>query len=163
MTALRVRAAVDRALEHVLMVLMAVMTLNVLWQVFTRFVLRDPSSYTEELARYLLIWVGLLGAAYASGKNMHLAIDVFVQQLKGRLRSLSTVFIQVCVLAFSLGVVLVGGFLLVQLTLDLGQVSAALQMKLGHVYLALPIAGFLLSLYAVLSLADAVRDLRRAG
>ena len=163
MTALRVRAAVDRVLEHVLVVLVAVMTLNVLWQVFTRFVLRDPSSYTEELARYLLIWVGLLGAAYASGKNMHLAIDVFVQQLKGRLRSLSTVFIQVCVLAFSLGVVLVGGFLLVQLTLDLGQVSAALQMKLGHVYLALPIAGFLLSLYAVLSLADAVRDLRRAG
>jgi hypothetical protein len=61
---------------------MAVSVLNVLWQVFTRFVIRHPSSYTEELARYLLVWVGLLGAAYASGHKLHLAIDLFSQKMK---------------------------------------------------------------------------------
>ena len=72
----RAKKMIDKRLELALIILMGVNVLNVLWQVFTRFVLRDPSSFTEELARYLLIWVGLLGASYAAGKKMHLAIDV---------------------------------------------------------------------------------------
>ena len=60
-----IRSVVDRWLSYALMLLMAVSALNVLWQVFTRFILQDPSSYTEELARFLLVWIGLLGASYA--------------------------------------------------------------------------------------------------
>ena len=63
------RAGIDRLLGSAICVLMAAMVLNVLWQVFTRFVLRNPSSFTEEAARYMMIWVGLLGSAYAAGKN----------------------------------------------------------------------------------------------
>jgi TRAP-type C4-dicarboxylate transport system permease small subunit len=56
---------------------MIMMVLNVAWQVLTRFVLQNPSSYTEELARYLLIWLGLLGAGYCVGQRSHLAIDIY--------------------------------------------------------------------------------------
>ncbi|HRD18591.1 MAG TPA: TRAP transporter small permease subunit, partial [Candidatus Marinimicrobia bacterium] len=73
---LKIRKILDNILKWVVVVLMAISVFNVLWQVFTRFILRNPSSYTEELARYLLIWVGLLGAAYAAGNKMHLAIDL---------------------------------------------------------------------------------------
>ncbi|WP_316931840.1 TRAP transporter small permease [Parabacteroides distasonis] len=52
-----------------------------LWQVLSRYILVSPSSVTDELAGYLLIWVGLLGAAYVSGKNEHLAIDLLLQHL----------------------------------------------------------------------------------
>ena len=55
----------DRFLECLVMVSVTVLVLDVLWQVFTRFVLRDASSWTEELATFLLIWVSLLGAAVA--------------------------------------------------------------------------------------------------
>ncbi|MCK4758607.1 MAG: TRAP transporter small permease subunit, partial [Candidatus Aminicenantes bacterium] len=64
----KIKKRVDTILEGILITVMAANVLNVLWQVFTRFVLRDPSSFTEELARYLLIWVGLLGASYAAGQ-----------------------------------------------------------------------------------------------
>ncbi len=68
-----VMRVIDRALAWVLMVLMAVMVIDVTWQVVTRFILSEPSSVTEELARFLLVWIGLLGAAYAFRVRAHLA------------------------------------------------------------------------------------------
>src|SRR5687767_13052201 len=117
------------------------MVLNVLWQVFTRFVLRDPSSFTEETARYMMIWVGLLGSAYAVGKKSHLALDLLTARLQGRAKRASEAFIQLCVLLFALGVMVGGGGRLVWIQLSLGQQSAAMQVKLGYIYLAVPLAG----------------------
>lgn len=138
------------------------MVLNVLWQVFTRFILMDPSSYTEELARYLLIWVGLLGASYAVGKRMHLAIDVFTMKLEGRRKHYSDLLIEVFIFAFSLSVVFVGGIHLVSLTLELEQISAALQIKLGYVYLAVPLSGLLMMLYSGSYCAESLKRLKEA-
>lgn len=123
--------------------------MNVLWQVFTRFVLSNPSSYTEELARYLLIWIGLIGAAYASGRQLHLAIDLFPRRLVGARKRLVQVAIRVVVLVFALGVLTLGGTKLVMLTLSLGQTSAALGIPMGWVYLALPLSGVLMTGFAL--------------
>ena len=90
----------NSALGWVLVVIMGVSVLNVLWQVFTRFVLADPSSYTDELARFLLIWIGLLGAAYAAGNKMHLAIDLLPSKLEGRARFYLGVVVEGCVFLF---------------------------------------------------------------
>lgn len=78
------RQWVDRCLEYVLITLTALLTLDVLWQVFSRLVLPSPSSFTDELARFLFMWVGLLGAAYAAGKRLHLAIDLLATRLGPR-------------------------------------------------------------------------------
>ena len=59
-------------------VLMSVMVIDVSWQVASRFVFRAPSSFTEELAGFLLIWIGLLGAAYGFPTRAHLGIDLLV-------------------------------------------------------------------------------------
>ena len=141
--------AVDRALGWVLVALMGVSVANVLWQVFTRFVLADPSSFTDELARYLLIWIGLLGASYAAGRQMHLAIDLLPSKLTGRPRLYLGVFTEVCIFLFALFVLVIGGIRLVALTLILGQTSAAIQVPLGYVYLALPLSGLLIMFYSV--------------
>ncbi len=155
----RVRAAVDRMLEWVVIALMGVMVLNVLWQVFTRFVLRDPSSYTEELARYLLVWVGLIGAAYAASQKMHLAIDILTARLQGKPRHYAEMFIYLCTFLFALFVMVIGGIRLVNLTLTLNQISAALQVKLGYVYLALPLSGIIIMFYAAWFFAEQLRML----
>ena len=73
---MELRKKIDKILANALIVIMGVMVINVLWQVFTRFIVGTPSSFTDELARYLMIWLGILGAAYVSGRNMHVAIDV---------------------------------------------------------------------------------------
>jgi TRAP-type C4-dicarboxylate transport system permease small subunit len=120
----------------------------VLLLVFSRFVLKNPSSFTEELARYLLIWVGLLGASYAAGKKMHLAIDVVLQSLKNKKKMRVEIIIQFFIFLFSLFVMVFGGMRLVAITLTLNQISAALRIKLGYVYLVLPLSGLLIMFYA---------------
>lgn len=154
------RKRVDKILEWSLIVLMGANVLNVLWQVFSRFILRDPSSFTEELARYLLIWVGLLGASYASGHKMHLAIDVLVDRIKGKSRGLAELIIQSLVFLFALFVMVIGGLRLVIVTLTLNQISASLQIKLGFVYLVIPLSGALIMFYAFISIIDAIGALK---
>jgi len=149
--------ALDRVLGTSLAVLMAVMVLNVLWQVCTRFILRTPSSFTEEVARYLMIWVGLLGAAYATGRKGHLALDLVTSRLQGGARRTSECFIHGVVLAFAALVMVGGGGRLVWVQLTLGQKSAALQLNIGLVYLAVPLAGAAIVLYSL----GALLDLRR--
>ena len=89
------RDSIDKILEWVLIFLMSVLVIDVLWQVVSRYILINPSSFTTEVAGYLLIWVGILGAAYVAGKNEHLAIDLLLQKSshKRRLRLLISIFI----------------------------------------------------------------------
>jgi TRAP-type C4-dicarboxylate transport system permease small subunit len=144
----------NRALGWVLVVIMGVSVLNVLWQVFTRFVLSNPSSYTDELARFLLIWIGLLGAAYAAGNKMHLAIDLLPSKLEGRARFYLGVVVEGCVFLFAMAVLVIGGSSLMTLTLTLGQTSTALHIPIGYVYLVLPLSGLLIMYYAVAAIVE---------
>ena len=149
-----IRGMVEKALEWTLVVLMGFMVINVLWQVATRFLMRNPSSYTEEVARYLLVWVGLLGASFAAGKRIHLSIDLVPERLQGRRRHLLLLFVEACIFTFALLVLVIGGGSLVRLTLSLGQTSAALQVPLGYVYLVLPLSGLLMMFFSALHVAD---------
>jgi len=157
------RKVADRLLGGIICVLMAAMVINVLWQVFTRFVLKNPSSFTEEAARYMMIWVGLLGSAYASGHKSHLALDLITSRFQGARKRASELFIHSVVLLFALGVLVLGGGRLVWIQLSLGQQSAALQLKLGYVYLAVPLAGLFIVFYSLLALRDAVRGETQAA
>lgn len=156
----RLRKAVDKALAWLLIALMFVAVINVLWQVFTRWVLAVPSPYTEELARYLLIWIGLVGAAYAAGSKIHLAIDLLPMMLEGRRRLALEILIDTFVLLFAFFVLVVGGYRLVSLTLMMGQTSAALGLQMGYVYAAIPLSGVIIVFYAVLSIRDEIDAIR---
>ena len=138
------RKIIDKGLELSLIFLMAFLVVDVLWQVLSRYILVSPSSVTDELAGYLLIWVGLLGAAYVSGKNEHLAIDLLLQHIRPSRRKLLRLFIFLIVF-----VLIVGGTWLVYTRFHLGVTSASLEINLGYVYLALPLGGLLTAYYAI--------------
>jgi TRAP-type C4-dicarboxylate transport system permease small subunit len=151
------RTVLDTILRNVIALLMAGMVINVVWQVASRFLLGQPSSFTDELARYSMIWLGLLGAAYCSGQKAHLALDLISGSLQGPRRRALEVFIQITILVFALVVLVGGGGRLVWISLALGQTSAALQVKLGYVYLAVPVSGLLIAYYAAMDLVVALR------
>ncbi|GJQ62607.1 MAG: C4-dicarboxylate ABC transporter permease [Melioribacteraceae bacterium] len=155
-----IKVKVDNVIKWCLIVIMAAMTINVLWQVFTRFILQNPSSYTEELARYMLIWLGILGASYVAGQKMHLAIDLLSLKLKGKSKSYLEIFIQSLIFFFSLFVMVIGGFNLVQITLSLNQISAALQVPLGYVYAIVPVSGLIMMFYSSIFIIDEMKKLK---
>lgn len=147
---------IDFVLKWILVTIMSVMTLNVLWQVFTRFVLKNPSSFTEELARYMLVWLGILGASYVAGQKMHLAIDILSTKLHGKPKSYLEIIIQSLIFLFAFFVMVIGGTRLVTITLSLNQISAALQIPLGYVYLVVPISGVLMMFYSLTFIAQEI-------
>ncbi|WP_420582284.1 TRAP transporter small permease [Reichenbachiella sp.] len=151
------RTKIDQILEYILSLLLALMVLNVLWQVASRYLLNDPSAFTDELSRYLLIWVGLLGAAYASGKGMHVAIELLERALSEKQKRIQKLCIQLVIVVFAFLVLIIGGSRLVHISFELGQTSSAMQIPLGYVYLALPLSGFLIAYY---SLSDFVNLLK---
>jgi len=139
----------DKILETCLWLAMLGMTLTVLWQVFTRFVIHNPSSWTEELAIFLLIWIGLLGSAVALRRKAHLGIDVLVSRFPEKWARIAAIFVFCCVIFFSVSVLFFGGIKMVAVVLMNNQISPALGIRMGYVYLALPISGFFIALYAM--------------
>ena len=149
---------IDKSLSWFLVVLMSIMVATVSWQVATRYILNNPSSYTEELASYLLIWISLLGAAYALRLRAHLGIDILVRRFKGKQQRSIQVFAYGTIIVFSLVALIFGGGWLVYVTLDLNQLSAAFQVPIGYVYTVIPLSGLIMIYYA----AVAIHDLRQA-
>ncbi|MCB0633369.1 MAG: TRAP transporter small permease [Saprospiraceae bacterium] len=146
------RARIDKIVGNFLVLLMAVITLDVLWGVFTRYILGDQASWSEELARFLLIWIGVLGAAYASGQRMHLAIDLLGPKLEPHKHRRLQRFIDLLILLFALSVLLVGGLRLLYITQVLGQLSPSLRVPMAVVYSVLPISGLLIVYYKILDI-----------
>ena len=142
-----IKNKLNRVLEFILIIVLGVMVLNVSWQVFSRYVLANPSSFTDELARYLMIWLGVMGTAYVSGKRLHVSIDFFPSQLNLSLqKTMEKIIISIIILATFL-IFIFGGSRLVFLTYILGQKSAALQIPLYIVYLCIPLSGACIIFY----------------
>jgi TRAP-type C4-dicarboxylate transport system permease small subunit len=139
----------NKTLEIFLVFIMSTLVIDVLWQVTSRYLLASPSSYTDEIAGFLLIWVGLLGAAYVAGRKEHLAIDILLQKTRESRRRNLEMTIYLCILIFALSVLVTGGIWLVYTRFLLNVKSAGLQLPLGYVYLALPISGLLMTYYSV--------------
>jgi TRAP-type C4-dicarboxylate transport system permease small subunit len=143
------RARLDQILGFVLIALLSIMVVNVIWQVFSRYILGDPSSFTDELARYLMIWLGVLGAAYVSGKNQHVAIDVLQQKLSYSKQKALKKFVYFVIILFAFFALFIGGLRLVYITYVLGQSSPGLQIPLAYIYVIIPISGALIVYYKI--------------
>lgn len=156
-----VRKTIDKTLEWVLVFLLSVLVLDVLWQVASRYILNSPSSYTDELAGYLLIWVGLLGAAYVAGKREHLAIDLLLQRSSAKRRFRLEIIIGIVVILFAIVVMIIGGTWLVYTRFYLSVKSAALGMPLGIVYLVLPISGILIAYFDIDNMYNMIKANRK--
>jgi TRAP-type C4-dicarboxylate transport system permease small subunit len=156
--ALRVlKDGLTRGLELLIIATMALLVVDVVWGVFSRYALGEQTKWTEELARFLLVWVGLLGGALAFRTKAHLGVDYFVNQLHPDARRLTAVIAHLVVLFFAAAVLLFGGASVVSEALALEQTTPALGWKMGYVYLALPISGFFVVLYTVDNLVETLR------
>jgi TRAP-type C4-dicarboxylate transport system permease small subunit len=145
----KLKAWLVKGLELTVMTVMVFLVVDVVWGVFTRYVIRHPSSWTEELARMLLIWVGLLGASIGVIRKSHLGVDFLVNKLSERHKIAAELVVYLLIAVFAAIVLVYGGYRLVSLTLTTSQPSPALNIQWGHVYLALPISGFFIIIFSI--------------
>jgi TRAP-type C4-dicarboxylate transport system permease small subunit len=149
---------ISKVLEIFLIILMSVIVIDVTWQVFTRFILQDPSSFTEELAGFLLIWIGLLGASYAVYTKAHLGIDILARKMDIAARRVLEIVIHSIVILFSFFILVLGGLRLVNITFTLKQISPAMGLPMGYVYIVLPLTGILIIYYSIVMIISTFKS-----
>ena len=130
-------------------IIFAALVLDVLWGVVTRYVLGNQASWTEELARFLLVWLSMLGAALAYIHNSHLGVDILTRSLDDAAVEIARLTTHVLVLCFAGGVMVYGGWNLFVERWDSGQVLPALQISKAWFYLSIPVSGTLISVFAL--------------
>ncbi|HHA2302555.1 TRAP transporter small permease [Enterobacter asburiae] len=156
----RLKLAVDRVIAAFSVTVMIALVVCVVWQVFSRYILNQPSTLTDELARFLMIWVGLLGAAYTVGAQRHLSIDLLPMLLNKRKQAMLSLLINLLIFAFAGSVIVTGGLKLIDKTLSTSQVSAAMQIPMGHVYIILPLSGAIIMFYALWFIYQGIQQLK---
>ena len=140
---------VKSALGKMLIIIFALLVADVLWQVLARYVLNTSFSFTEELARFLLIWLSIIGAAYLNAERAHLSMDFLYTRMSAENRRKASIFAELVIFFFALFVMVVGGANLVYTTLYLNQLSGTMQIPLGYVYAVLPACGLLIMSFSV--------------
>jgi TRAP-type C4-dicarboxylate transport system permease small subunit len=148
-TIARGKNLLHRGLEIALIGIFSALTLDVLWGVFSRHVMGRQSGFTEELAIYLLVWLSLLGAALTYAERGHLGVDYFVQKLDEEAQKVAAVVVELLVMAFVAIAFVYGGMVLVTETLASGQLSPALGIKVGYMYVAVPLSGVFFLMFSL--------------
>ena len=128
---------------------LAMLTLLVFgtWQIFTRWVLGNPSTFTDELLRYVLIIAGFIGSAYCFYRDEHLALTLVTDKATGAFKIVLDVFIEACILFFVVYVFIFGGLKLANTATN---VSSVMHIPMKTLYMIEPICGVLIVLARIL-------------
>ena len=153
------RKHLDKFLEWSVVILLSIMLFSVLWGVGTRYIFEDQSSWTDELARFMLIWVSIVGATYISGKNKHITIDLLPKSMSDKTKLKLDILASTIIILFVIAIFIIGGIRYVYISFRLGQTSAALEIPMGYVYLILPVCGLFITYFKTLSIIETKRDL----
>lgn len=128
------------------------MVLLTCWQVFTRYILQNPSSWSEEMVSYLFAWMSLFGASIVVGERGHMNIPIVVERMGQKGRRFFAIFGEIVALAFALVILVYGG---IQITsLAMGQMTSALGVPVGIFYVVLPLSGVINIIYTILNIVD---------
>lgn len=143
----KARKLVDRILDAFAVTLFLIIFMVVLLQVFMRYMLGSPLVWSEELARYLFIWVSFLGWVFATRSGTHIRIGAFTDALPASLRKSIGVFNFLLIVVFAL-VLAYYGLIMVRKNLDVPTIT--LFFSYAVVYAAVPFSTLLIVFYAVI-------------
>ena len=156
-----VRRAYDRltkVIEIVVSVLMVLMVGLVFANVLSRYLLNFSIAWSSEIARYIFIWLVLLGAILAFQNAEHLGIDLLPKALPPRIGRSLKVFTDLLAL-YAIYILLAGGWSYSLSSLEAGWLSPAAGIPLGIVQMVLPVSALLLFLQGI---GNLVLDARAA-
>lgn len=150
--------ALNKFIEWITAVGMGALVLACIWQVASRYIIGKPSTVTEEFMRYGLIWITMLASPYAYGKGKQLVITFLVKKGLERFQAIIGVLVGAITAAFSIGILIIGGFKVSNNAI--GQVSSSMQIPMQFLYYSLVLSGILMLLYAIIGIKDDTKKLQ---
>lgn len=146
------RTVLTRILNILAGISFLVMVVLTCWQVFTRYILSSPSSWSEELVSYMFAWMSLLGASIVTAERGHMNIPILVDYAGPGARKLLHCLGEIIAFLFSLVILVFGGVQIAQLAM--GQMTSSLGVPIGVFYVVLPLCGVLNMLFTLLNIIE---------
>lgn len=143
-------AVLERLTMVPLLIAGAAMVAIVIAGTFWRYVLGDPLLWTEEAARYLMIWIALIGASVCIRHGEHVRVEMLVRLLPSALRKAVDVIVAALILVFLGVLVWIGGGMALEAT---RQTSPALGIPMAVPLAVIPLSGALMGLHLILRVA----------
>ena len=144
------RTALNKALELLAGLSMAVMVILTTYQVIARYIFNSPSTWSEELVGYLFGWSTMLGATIVSGERGHMNIPILVDRMNPGMRKAFHILWEVVAFLFSATILVFGGFQVSKLAM--GQQTSSLGVAVGVFYWVMPVCGVIILVYSVLNI-----------
>ena len=126
------------------------MVLLTCWQVLTRYVLQNPSTWSEELVGYLFAWMSLLGASLITSERGHMNIPTIVERFSVNTQKILNCLGELIAFLFSAIILVFGGVQIASLAM--GQMTSSLGVPIGIFYIVLPLCGVLNMIYTILNM-----------
>ena len=140
-------ADITTRLNGMLIILLsAVMAGSVFIQIVARNIFHFSFEAFEELPRFMLIWITYLGSAMLYRESGHLGVEFFVKMFKGTIRKIISVLTMFFNVLFFLLLIIIGYKLSI---ITMNQRSLQMSVRIGVIYLSLPISGTLMMLYFI--------------
>lgn len=153
---MKIKTVLTKALNGVAGMSFIVMVVLTCWQVFTRYVLKNPSTWSEELVSYLFAWMSLLGSSIVTSESGHMNIPVLVDRLNPQMRSYMRILHELIALLFSLAILVYGGWQISRLAM--GQMTSSLGVPVGIFYFVMPLCGVLNIIYTIINIAEIAKN-----
>lgn len=153
-----IKKILDRIMEFFCVVILAIMSILVCYQVITRYFFHAPSAVSEITAQYLFVWMIMFGSAYVFGMREHLAIDILKDRFPPMMYMIIEIVTNVCLFVFTFGVCVYGGW--IGAKAQMIQIDASLHIPIGVIYASLPFTGVITLYYAVYNIMQAVRNFK---
>lgn len=150
------RNGMTRVLNGLAGISFLAMVILTCWQVLTRYVLKDPSTWSEELVGYLFAWMSLMGASLVTCEHGHMNIPIFVDKCSAGVQKMLNRLGEIIAFLFSAVILAFGGFQITSLAM--GQMTSSLGVPIGIFYIVLPLCGILNMIYTILNIIDILHD-----
>lgn len=154
----KLRKFINTVLSYACGLVFALMVVIGTYQIVARYFFNRPSTVSEELLTYSFTWMALLASAYVFGKRDHMRMGFIADQITGTPRKILEVLIELLIIAMVCGIMIFGGFSIMDLTMT--QKTASLGVPMGVIYTIIPISGILILVYGIMNIIDIVNDVK---
>lgn len=155
-----IRKGLDKLILFICVVLFMLMTVVGTYQILVRYVFASPSTISEELISYSFAWMSMFAASYIFGKRDHMRMVFFIEKFTKNAQKTVAIITELVILIFALGVLVGGGSYITSLSMT--QMTPALKISMGYIYLVIPVCGIMTSIYSVLNIVDLMKNSKEA-
>ncbi|WP_300450001.1 TRAP transporter small permease [Fusobacterium sp.] len=155
-----IRKGLDKLILFICVVLFMLMTVVGTYQILVRYVFKSPSTISEELISYSFAWMSMFAASYIFGKRDHMRMVFFIEKFTKNAQKTVAIITEIVILLFALGVLVGGGSYITSLSMT--QMTPALKISMGYIYLVIPVCGIMTSIYSALNIVDLMKNSKEA-